>query len=103
MILICNLVFLASQTRDAYNNKIPEEETSRKKAAENVNKRAHAFEAEFLLTLQQNCNDFIPNKYQQKALKCFPKGLDSLEPELRYDTRSFMPGPPSPILGITQA
>ena len=93
------VVFLASQARDAYNGRIPpEEETARRGIARKVHKRAHAFEAEYLLTAQQNCNDFTPNEYQQELLKRFPNGLDSLEPELKYDSKPFVQGPPSPIL-----
>ena len=93
------VVFLASQARDAYNGRIPpEEETARKKVAGKVHKRAHAYEADYLLTAQENCDDFTPNDYQKELLRRFPVGLGSLDPELKYTSKPFVPGTQSPIL-----
>lgn len=93
------LVFLASQARDFYNGLIPpEDEVKRRLQADAVHKRAQAYEAEFLLTAQQKCNDFTPNDYQKEVLKRFPKGLDSLSEELRYESKPFMPGEKSPLV-----
>ncbi len=52
--------------------------------------RAHTFQAELLLCVQQQHEQeglaFTPNAYQQQVLKQFPCGLDSLSPALAYPT-----------------
>lgn len=60
------LVFVASQLRDWFNGRILEP---------SVRTRAQAWEAEYLLWVQQNDAAFMPSTYQQEILAHYPSGL----------------------------
>ncbi len=86
---------IASECRDFYCNKITEQNS------EQINRRAQAFEAEALLTMQKIAKEegitlrLIP--FQEKILAKFPNGIKDLEPELVYKTPQysfFRPGDP---------
>jgi hypothetical protein len=80
------LVFTGSQARDYYNRRL--------KPPEDVLKRAYAFEAEMMLACRK-IGTLQPNEYQQKVLNDYPKGLDSLDPALWYESKPFEKGPQS--------
>jgi len=66
------LVFCGSQAIDFYNNKIRDEATGRL-----AERRALAYEAEFLLTVKTTQPGWKPTEYQKKVMAEFPQGLDS--------------------------
>lgn len=76
------LVFVASQARDYYSNRFYK--------SKEMEQRALVYEAEFLLTTQKNLPGFIPNEYQRNVLNFYPHGLESLSPELRYQSMPFI-------------
>jgi hypothetical protein len=79
------LVFNASKARDYYNGKLAN--------FEEVQKRALAYEAEYLLTLRGHWpKSFTPNEYQSQILATYPNGLASLPRELLYQSLPFVPG-----------
>ena len=88
-VLIGTFAFMASQCRDYFFNKI----TKGHKNVDEVVERAEAFEAETLILLKKIAREegleleFIP--YQEEMIEKFPKGLDSLKPELSYHTPSL--------------
>lgn len=78
------IVDIASRARDYYTGKIKEGKGNE------VNRRARAWEAEALLTLQQMAQkqkvELVLNKYQLNILDENPQGLNSLPPGLNYST-----------------
>lgn len=79
------LVFSASKARDYYNSKLA--------IFEEVQRRAFAYEAEYLVTLRNRWpGSFTPNKYQSRVLTAYPNGLASLQKGLLYQSLPFVPG-----------
>lgn len=87
------VAFAASQARDYWTGKLIEEK--RLGREDDCLKRAYAFEAEVLLTLQklaQDDGDTLKfNAYQTEVLNRFPLGLGSLDLTLRYPTPTYTP------------
>jgi len=84
------LVFVASQACDYFHGKMSTVSDLP------VITRAQAFEAEYLLTLLKEPRiAFKPNDYQKMVLDKFPKGLESLPKELRYQMRPVEALPPT--------
>lgn len=90
------LVFVGSQARDWYNDKLCWFDTDGRlvDGREEVSKRARAYEAEWLLFIQGLNIGYEFNEYQQKVLEYSPEGLDS-HPELIYDSKPFVVGEPT--------
>lgn len=81
------IVFTASQARDYYTGKMGNE------SSHDINKRARAFEADALNTLDHLAQgeglQLEWNTYQQAILAEFPRGLEDLAENLRYPTPPF--------------
>ena len=79
--------YMTSQCRDFFYNKV----TGRN--SKEINRRAQAYEAEALLTMQEIAKRegitlrLIP--FQLEILEYFPNGLEDLEPELVYPTPPY--------------
>lgn len=83
------VTYMSSQARDYYAEAI------RHGASDVVNRRARAFEAEALLTLEKMSSeegmDLYWNELQQSILSEFPYGLASLPSDLDYHTPEYRP------------
>lgn len=79
------MVFVASQARDMYNDKLDPKDV--KRSQDEIVARARAFEAEFLIWASQNIPGYDPDDYQKNIVKQFPRGLDSCD--LFYESREF--------------
>lgn len=89
------LVFVGSQGRDWYNQKMAWIENGEVvDARQQVCDRARAYEAEWLLMIKNLDIGYEFNEYQQGILEHYPEGLDS-RPDLIYDSKPFAPGPPT--------
>jgi len=82
------LVYIGSQAVDFWNGKI-----TRSQPDGGVFRRAHAYEAEFLHSLAKETPWWHPNKWQKRAMKDFPKGLDSPGVHL-YEYKRVPPSEP---------
>ncbi len=81
------VVFVGSQIRDYYNEKIFERA---------VVARAHAYEAEYLITMRQ-FGSLSLNDYQENILEKYPAGLASLPPGVQYQSKPWVEGERSGI------
>ena len=80
------LVFIASQCNDLWHGLI---DRGQGKA---VQSRCLAWEAEFLHYLSKWPEaNFTPDTYQQQVMTGYPKGLESLEPGLKYMLKPLVP------------
>jgi hypothetical protein len=82
------LVFVGSQVVDFYNDKLIGQ-------SKNVQQRARAFEAEYLLTLRENSGEgWVPNEYQSEVMKEYPAGVltESVQ-GLMYTPKPYSPLP----------
>jgi hypothetical protein len=77
------VVFVGSQIRDYYNEKIFERE---------VVARSFAYEAEYLITMREIIGELKTNAYQDKVLKNYPAGLASLPPGVQYQSKPWVKG-----------
>jgi hypothetical protein len=80
------MVYTASKCVDFWHGKLQKKEDGIA-----LEKRARAYEAEYLLLLS-SLTKFKPNEYQQKLLEQFPLGLASLEEEFKYELQPFAEG-----------
>jgi hypothetical protein len=85
----CALVFAGSQARDFYNDEMKKGGKYSRKV---IIDRAFYYEAELLLLLKDEAG-FIPTDYQKGVLEKYPKGLDSMPDELKYESKPFVMGP----------
>lgn len=76
------ICFCASQCRDFYNGKIPGNRDQK-----DDQKRALAYEAEFLHTIAQS-ELFQPNDWQREVMELYPNGIASVQ-NLLYKRKEF--------------
>lgn len=92
------VVFCASQCCDFYNEKFQHQQNNPIGLQDqDVQRRAWAYEAEYLNVVKEHLPEHQFNDYQKKVMEEFPNGLLSLPENLVYQSKPFVIGEKNPF------